>query len=356
MAGAARPGPRHGDSGHWLERAEAMLAPLLHAAALGGRAMGDVTAWVLRQDLDTAAGLLAARGAAMAADVLAGLVPPTRGSCRASSPPPPGSSPPTGRCPPWPIADRPNFDPAAWRSPQRHRVSLRYRPGTGSPGAHHRGVHRGRPRRCLPGRPRPGSRDAPLTLVLDEVANIAPLPGLPALVSEGGGQGVVTLACLQDLSQARQRWGPAADGFASLFGTKVVLPGIGELTTLDLVSRLAGEVDVPARSVSRGPWWARRSGPTETWSTHAAAAPADRRGPPAAAGDRPGDAGALAAGASGAGAVVGHGAVPPGAADPREGWLRGRRPSPRPGPRRDGTPAPDPPVVGAGPGYQAAPW
>ena len=60
----------------------------------------------------------------------------------------------------------------------------------------------------------------PLVLALDEVAQIAPLPSLPHLAAEGGGQGVVTLACLQDLSQARVRWGEAADGFFSLFSTK----------------------------------------------------------------------------------------------------------------------------------------
>ncbi|MCX6511955.1 MAG: type IV secretory system conjugative DNA transfer family protein, partial [Actinobacteria bacterium] len=39
--------------------------------------------------------------------------------------------------------------------------------------------------------------ELPSTLfALDEVANIAPMRGLPALVSEGGGQGVLTLACL----------------------------------------------------------------------------------------------------------------------------------------------------------------
>ncbi|MGH9056760.1 MAG: TraM recognition domain-containing protein, partial [Acidimicrobiales bacterium] len=88
-----------------------------------------------------------------------------------------------------------------------------------------------------------------------------------AMVSEGGGQGLLTLACLQDLSQARQRWGPAADGFLTLFGTKLVLPGIADLATLDLVSRLAGEVDIPTQSVSRGPWWGPgRGAETESWS------------------------------------------------------------------------------------------
>jgi len=64
---------------------------------------------------------------------------------------------------------------------------------------------------------------ARLLLALDELANVAPLPRLASIVSEGGGQGVVTLACLQDLSQARSRWGTSAEGFLSLFPTTVVL-------------------------------------------------------------------------------------------------------------------------------------
>jgi len=89
----------------------------------------------------------------------------------------------------------------------------------------------------------------PVLLALDEVANIAPLPDLPAMVSEGAGQGLLTLACLQDLSQARHRWGPRADAFLSLFGTTVVLGGIADLRTLDALSALAGEVEVTTRSM-----------------------------------------------------------------------------------------------------------
>ncbi|MGI8491663.1 MAG: type IV secretory system conjugative DNA transfer family protein [Acidimicrobiales bacterium] len=114
-----------------------------------------------------------------------------------------------------------------------------------------------------------GTLAVPVTLALDELANIAPMPDLPAMVSEGGGQGLLTIACLQDLSQARQRWHGAADGLLSLFGSKVVLGGIGDMATLELVSRLAGEVDVPSRSVSRGDWWApSRGSETVTWSMH----------------------------------------------------------------------------------------
>ena len=78
---------------------------------------------------------------------------------------------------------------------------------------------------------------------LDEVANIAPLGELPQIASEGGGQGLVLLAALQDLSQARQRWGAAADGFLTLFGTKLVLPGIADTRTLEAMSQMLGEYD-----------------------------------------------------------------------------------------------------------------
>lgn len=112
-----------------------------------------------------------------------------------------------------------------------------------------------------------GTLRLPVTLVLDEVANIAPLPDLPAMVSEGGGQGLLTLACLQDLSQARGRWGSAAEGFFSLFGAKVLLPGVGDLRTLDTVSRLAGHGDVAVRSVNASAWWSGRPSASTTRST-----------------------------------------------------------------------------------------
>ena len=96
-----------------------------------------------------------------------------------------------------------------------------------------------------------GRQSSTTLLALDEVANIAPVPDLPAMVSEGGGQGLLVLACLQDLSQARSRWGAAADGFLSLFGTTVVLPGIADTRTLRDISALAGEHEVVSSSTTR---------------------------------------------------------------------------------------------------------
>ena len=93
---------------------------------------------------------------------------------------------------------------------------------------------------------------ARLTLALDELANVAPLPTLPSIVSEGGGQGVITMACLQDLSQARARWGVSGESFLSLFPTSLVLPGIADRPTLELLSALGGRYQQSHISQSLG--------------------------------------------------------------------------------------------------------
>ncbi len=268
LVGAARPGGQWGEAGHWSERAEALLAPLLHAAALAGDDMRAVVGWVLRNEIEGARAVLAGAEARTGADVLVGIAA-TDGREQSGI---------------WSTAAGvlaayrsdaalaagvdPNFEPTGLAStvdtvyicaPARHQQLVaplvvafieQVRAGTYARAA-------------------AGAGGSGVVLALDEVANIAPLPDLAAIVSEGGGQGLAVMACVQDLSQARQRWGRAADGFLSLFGAKVILPGVADLSTLELVSRLGGEVDVPSRSVSRGPRWSRRrQGPTTTWSTH----------------------------------------------------------------------------------------
>ncbi|MFE1953768.1 type VI secretion protein [Streptomyces sp. NPDC059524] len=51
-----------------------------------------------------------------------------------------------------------------------------------------------------------GRLDPPMTLVLDDVAAVAPLPQLPELLSRGADRGLVTLALLRSREQARTRW------------------------------------------------------------------------------------------------------------------------------------------------------
>jgi hypothetical protein len=51
-----------------------------------------------------------------------------------------------------------------------------------------------------------GRLDPPLTLVLDDVAAVAPLPRLPELLATGADHGMPTLALLRSREQARARW------------------------------------------------------------------------------------------------------------------------------------------------------
>ncbi len=313
MSGAARPSGRAGESAHWTERAEALLAPLLHAAHLGGAGMDTVLRWVLRQELEPAQATLTRAMASTWRPLCSpgiaatdpreqsGIWSTTAGLLAAYR-----SDAVLDR------SGRSQLRPSPAGRHRRHR--LRLRAGavirTSSRRSSWPSSNRPAPERTTAGPPAVGGAD-PLTLVLDELANIAPLPDLPAVVSEGGGQGLLTLACLQDLSQARVRWGPAADGFLSLFGTKVVLPAIGDLATLEVVSRLGGEVDVPARSVSSA------AGPVGTADGHVVdpppAPPPGRGRQPVAAGHGAGAVGISPAGEGGAPSLVGDGSFPPGA-------------------------------------------
>ncbi len=88
----------------------------------------------------------------------------------------------------------------------------------------------------------PGGRlDPPLGLILDEAANY-PLPSLPALMSEGGGTGITTMAVLQSLDQARHRWGrDAAGAIWDSAIAKIILPGVSNPDDLSGIARLVGD-------------------------------------------------------------------------------------------------------------------
>jgi type IV secretory pathway TraG/TraD family ATPase VirD4 len=267
MLGAARPAGGVADGSHWVERAETLLAPLLHAAALGGQGMDFVFRAVHRAELDEAARILEANDAGIALDVLERIAT-TEARERSSILSTAAGALAAYRSPAaLAQASSPNFDPTLFPSsadtvyvcaPARQQALVapivvglieEIRSATYAHAAMR------------------STLDPPVLLALDEVANVAPLPDLAAIVSDGASQGLLTLACLQDLSQANARWGQAADGFMSLFGTKVILPGIGDLRTLELVSALAGEADVPVRSVSKSPWRPRTRGPRSSVTT-----------------------------------------------------------------------------------------
>jgi type IV secretion system protein VirD4 len=91
----------------------------------------------------------------------------------------------------------------------------------------------------------PGARlDPPLLLALDEIGNLAPLPSLPTLMSDGGGTGITTLTVLQSMAQARQQWGEnqAAAIWDSAI-VKIMLGGASHTRDLQDLSTLIGERD-----------------------------------------------------------------------------------------------------------------
>lgn len=248
-AGAPGPGPET----HWTERASALLAPLLHAAALDKLPMRTVLRWVDRHDGSRALEVLESAGEpsqTIAGDVLAGIMTTDERELSGIWSTASGVLGAYRSTTALASTEGPFIDPddfcagtntlyvCAPSADQQLLAPLVVGMLTELRDAAYR-------------RARDGAARAPVLFALDEAANIAPLPDLPAIVSEGAGQGLLTLASLQDLSQARTRWGPAADAFVSLFGTSVVLPGIADVRTLEALSTLSGDHEVRNRSVGQ---------------------------------------------------------------------------------------------------------
>jgi type IV secretion system protein VirD4 len=280
-ASPAAKGTRH--ESHWTSRAAALLGPLMYAAALDRRSMREVVSWVLSgstKDADAVLMSAAEDGnwdALLAAEVLVGVERAATEERQSiwSATSDVLDCYTTG--PALAAASRSNFDPAAFvrstdtvyvASPAEHQASAA--PLVVALVEAIRDAQYARSRAAAVAGEWPGH---PVSLVLDEVANIAPLGSLPALVSEGGGQGLHVIAALQDLSQVRGRWGPEiAEGFLSLFQHVLVLGGIRDTRTLEALSLICGEWDRPQTSYSSslGRSWnhaEHRWQRTTSWST-----------------------------------------------------------------------------------------
>jgi type IV secretion system protein VirD4 len=93
--------------------------------------------------------------------------------------------------------------------------------------------------------------DPPMLVVLDEVANIAPLRDLDTLASTAAGMGIQLVTVCQDLAQLATRYGTdRARTIANNHRAKVILSGIGDVGTLDTLSGLAGEQAVREETVT----------------------------------------------------------------------------------------------------------
>jgi type IV secretion system protein VirD4 len=87
-------------------------------------------------------------------------------------------------------------------------------------------------------------------LLLDEAANIAPIPDLATLASTAGGEGVQLVTIYQDMSQLRHRYGSQWGSIASNHVAKVVLPGITDPETLSYFTSTVGDEEVLSTTTS----------------------------------------------------------------------------------------------------------
>jgi type IV secretion system protein VirD4 len=92
-----------------------------------------------------------------------------------------------------------------------------------------------------------------LGLFLDELANVVPIEDLPALASQGAGRGVMLMSIVQDLSQLRARYGTdRANTILNNHGCKIILPGISDPETSEVLGKLIGRSEYTEQQVSLG--------------------------------------------------------------------------------------------------------
>jgi type IV secretion system protein VirD4 len=98
-----------------------------------------------------------------------------------------------------------------------------------------------------------GELPAPLLLSLDELANVAPLPNLGGILSQGASQGVVVSWAVQSLAQLRARYGEeVAQACWSASRARIVFGGLADARDLEDLSTLSGEREVRQVSTTSG--------------------------------------------------------------------------------------------------------
>jgi hypothetical protein len=237
------------DGDHWRAGAASVLRPYFHAAALAGLPMTTVRHWLGRQEMAEPLEILHGSDSpgvlwADDLDAVAGLGHRERGSfystarnvLEATSEPTVLAS-----------CDAADFDVDAFLAsrstlyligPSHHQAAVAPLVAALVDSVVQRAVELAAQQG--------GRLDEPLLLALDEVANIAPIGSLPALVSEGGGRGILTMWAVQSLAQLRRRYG--TEGQAAILtatSAKVIYGGLSNGQDLADISSWTGEPSVP---------------------------------------------------------------------------------------------------------------
>jgi hypothetical protein len=109
-----------------------------------------------------------------------------------------------------------------------------------------------------------GRLEPPVVAVLDEAANICPIPTLPQLYSHFGSRGIQVLTMLQSYQQGVGVWGhQGMDALWSAATVKLVGAGVDDHEFLRRLSGLVGEHDVEKLSTSHN----RGTGTSRQYST-----------------------------------------------------------------------------------------
>lgn len=260
LAAGAKIGKGVENGDFWESQTEAVLRCLLHAAALGGHDARDLYRW----SLDPIAAMQAHRILTTSADAADGWAETLEAAATAD---------PRTRDSIWlgvrqafaaladprvlaavTPSDSDTFAPAAFIRDQGTLYVLGTASGATNAGSLVAALIEdlAETARHLAARS-PGARlDPPLTLVLDEIANLAPLPSLPALVSEGGGSGITTFTVLQTMAQARDTFGEhTATTIWDASAAKFILGGSANARDLQDLTTLIGDRDEHTISVTR---------------------------------------------------------------------------------------------------------
>ncbi|MEZ5078112.1 MAG: type IV secretory system conjugative DNA transfer family protein [Solirubrobacterales bacterium] len=94
--------------------------------------------------------------------------------------------------------------------------------------------------------------DPPLLIVLDEAANIAPMPDLEVVASTGAGQGIQLVTVFQDFAQVSAVYGKHANSIINNHRAKVFASGTADPDTLTYINRVVGEGEFHQRSETAG--------------------------------------------------------------------------------------------------------
>jgi type IV secretion system protein VirD4 len=253
LASAAHPDQANAANEFWDKEAAAMLAPLLHAAALARDGMDELVRWLDARDFQSAVSVLQSSGAAAAAEQLEGVgrrdernrettVMSALNLLRAYRYPQVAACAHSDLTPERFLDGEANtiyvvaagHDQEALRPVILALVAAIYEAAI----VKARGL---------------GALDPRLFILMDEAANIAPLRNLAAWLSQCGDHGIVIATIWQSIAQIDQRYGRAArDAICAASTAQVFLPPLVEPTSTGYLTELLGEEPVANASTSTG--------------------------------------------------------------------------------------------------------